>query len=134
MENVDLVKRIYASHVSNDLEAVMECCAEAMRVEWMAGPENSPYTGSTRGRDSFRQRLESLHEAFDYLQLDVIDIVAAGDRVATRVKITLGGRNTGAKFVIDCADFWTVQDGKVTEFIEYYDSALAGRMTAMEMA
>lgn len=130
MQSFDLVRKAYALHAKGELDAVTQLCAEDMHVEWMASSQNMPFAGSHRGRDVFASHLRTLHELFEYLDFGVVDVVAAEDRVCTRLKIRMRRRAGGAEFVIDGADFWTVRDGKIVAFAEYFDTALAERMAA----
>lgn len=130
MSNADLIRKVYALHASGDVDGATAQCADDMQIDWMGGPENEPYSGSHRGREMFARHLRMLHETFEYTDFRVVDMVAAGDRVATRLKLGMRHRSSGTEFVIDAADFWTVRDGKIVEYIEYYDTALAARVLA----
>jgi ketosteroid isomerase-like protein len=54
-----------------------------------------------------------------------VEIIDGGDKIAAQVEIHLTRKTTGQQLVMRTADFWTIRDGKVTEMVEYYDTALA---------
>jgi len=128
MQPKDVVARIYENHARGDLDAVMDLCTEGVSFIFMTDDEPSPYTGAAIGMEGFRQRTEQLHEHFTYLDFKVVEMIAEGDRVATRTEIRMKRRTTGREFIMRAADFWTVKDGKAVELIEYYDTGLAARV------
>jgi len=124
MQPVELIKEICARHSAHDVDGALALCHDDVSFLWVATTAANPHSGTFSGREAFKAQLNGLHEAFEYNAYRPVDFVASGDRVASRAEIDLTHRASGRRFTVPVADFWTIRDGKVTELIEYYDTAL----------
>ena len=128
MQPVELINQIYADYARGDIDAVLENCDHTFEFYFAADSRHSKYAGAAVGKHGFRERAASLHEDFEYLGFEQVDLIASGDRVAVRNKLRMKRRATGAEIVIEVADFWTIRDGKAVEVVEFYDSALVAQV------
>jgi ketosteroid isomerase-like protein len=128
MEPVELVKQIYADYARGDIDAVLENCDHTFEFYFAADPRHSKYAGAAVGKHGFRERAASLHDDFEYLGFERVDLIASGDRVVARNELRLKRRSTGVEIVFEVADFWTIRDGKAVEVVEFYDSALVAQV------
>lgn len=82
------------------------------------------------GRESFRLQWKKWISAFPDLHFDVQEIIAEGDRVATRWRLTgthtgteyLGVHAQGAKISVDGVSIDTIKDGIVLEGFDAWDA------------
>jgi uncharacterized protein len=125
MEAIEIVRRLYAAQGARDVDSLVDGCADDISFNWVADPKLSKYAGSGKGKDAFLLQLATLGADFEYRDMKPYDFIASGDRVAVRTELHMTRRSTGREFIIHCADFWTIRGGKVVEFVEYYDTALA---------
>ena len=72
-----------------------------------------PESGTLAGHDEVRVWFERFWEAWETLDIDVIDMIESGDRVLALVRFRGVGKGSGVKVEsgID-AHAWTMQDGK----------------------
>ncbi|WP_378949551.1 nuclear transport factor 2 family protein [Mesorhizobium sp. ANAO-SY3R2] len=131
MQSEDIVRTFYADYLKRDIDAAVAQIADNVTFDWKVGADHiKEYTGSVVGKQAFRDRLKALDAEFDYIDIDIFDFVASEDRAAVQIKLTMRHRKSQREFVIPIADFWTLRDGKVVEFAEYYDTALAQSILA----
>ena len=121
--NEQIVRDIYAAYLRADLDAVLNTCSED--TEWLAfGPANYlPYAGRHCGREQVARYFAILDdkEESDHLVPQVF--VAKEDRVIVfgnyRARINANGR----RFETDFVHVFTLRDGKITRFRDFYDTA-----------
>jgi hypothetical protein len=66
--------------------------------DWPTSLEHARWCGCSEGRDAMIERLGSLASQFDFLDVQLIDLIVDGDKAAARVAMTLRNKNTGAEF------------------------------------
>jgi ketosteroid isomerase-like protein len=114
--NVDIVRKIYDAVARRDDVTPFELYAEDIVWDlsrWRrAGLDSKPplYVGHEGVRQSW---LESL-DAFDAIDLEVEELIDAGDRVVAVVRERVRGRASGAAVPGAHTAVWTLADGKVT--------------------
>ena len=124
MRGVDVVKGLYDAYAKRDIAGALDHCSDNVVFRWIAEPE-APYIGTGSGKQEFLARLVALDNNFEYRSFTPVEIIDGGDKIAAQVEIHLTRKTTGQQLVMRTADFWTIRDGKVTEMVEYYDTALA---------
>jgi uncharacterized protein len=124
LQPAQLISEIYVRHSLGDVDGVLSLCHDDIGFWWVAIDGTDPRSDLRRGRAAFKARLEDIHETFHYHSLEPVDLVAAGDRAASRAEARMTHRASGRRFTIAIADFWTIRDGKVSELIHYFDTAL----------
>jgi predicted ester cyclase len=115
--NKDVVRRLVDEGFDKgDLEAVGEVVSPDVVTH------NPLILDAPSGADSLRGGIEMIHKAFSDVSVEIRDIVAEGDRVATFLQIS--GTNTGdyrrggatGKSVSFRGFFiWRLEDGKIVE-------------------
>src|SRR5919109_2550795 len=115
--NKALVRR-YFEHVVNKVD---RAAAEQLVASGLVF--HSPYTPQpTRDRDSFLGMLSAVHAAFPDFNLVDHDLIAEGDRVASRWTVygthqgeLAGAPPTGRKLAISGLSIYRIADGKIVE-------------------
>jgi ketosteroid isomerase-like protein len=120
----ELIREIYVRHAAGDVDGVLSLCRDDISFWWVATNGMDPHADARRGREAFKARLEDLHETFHYHSLEPVDLIAAGDRAATRAEARMTHRASRRRFTVPIADFWTIRDGRVCDLIHYFDTAL----------
>ncbi len=75
---------------------------------------------SCRGRHEYRRRLPGFLAAFPGLRYEVIDILAAGDRVV--VAYAMHAHPEGDPLVVPGVMWFDVEDGHITRRVDLFDS------------
>jgi ketosteroid isomerase-like protein len=110
-ENAELVRRGYEAWNRGDVEGVLALLDP--EIEWR-GYTHIPESGSLAGRDQVQAWLERFLEAWEELEIELTDLIDAGDRVVALVRFRALGRGSGAQVEggVD-AHVWTVRDGNI---------------------
>jgi len=105
----------------------------AEEVSWGSLADGRPGMDFTKPRASKHDVVgyfEGLANDWSMITYIVNDYVAQGDRVVALVECGWTHRKTGKSLMTPKADVWTFKDGKVTEFMEFYDTQ--GALAACE--
>ena len=122
VENVEIVRRLYAAVARNDLETASDCLHHEIEFHTYA---SAPAAGVYRGRDSVRSYNEDLFAQFESVRLEVDEVVDAGERVvvmSTQHAVPKGGRQ---EISVQLAEVWTIRDGRLAERRSYSTRAEA---------
>ncbi len=119
-ESVQLVKNGYAAFGRGDIQSLLELMAED--VEWHIPGDGSPLAGTYRGRDGVANFFQKLNADAEILDFQTREFVADGDRVLVvgweRIKVKATNRTADVDWVMS----FTVRNGKVAVFRQYYDT------------
>jgi steroid delta-isomerase-like uncharacterized protein len=90
--------------------------------------DHAGFPGQVAGREGFKQAVEMVHNAFDNLRYTIEDMVAEGDRVATRWTLRgthtgefLGVLPTGNEVAVEGIHILRFANGQVVECWESWD-------------
>ena len=124
-ENVRTIQAAYASFQRGDVQAVLNVLTDD--VEWVTpGPTGIlPLAGHRRGRDEVAQFFSVLNGSEEVEQFEPQEYVAQGNKVVAFVKYRSRIKSTGHTVDADLVHVFTVREGKIAEFREYYDTAAA---------
>jgi ketosteroid isomerase-like protein len=125
-ENVEIVRRAYEAFNGDDPDAAIELLDP--QVEWTL-PAHFPDAETWRGRDRVIEGLRTMAASWESLNLEVHELIDAGDRVVALVHIQGRAAVTGldlAGMGVD-AHLWTLRDGRAVAVRMYggTDEALA---------
>lgn len=122
-ENTEIVKAIYEAFGRGDIPAILNALAD--NIEWtVSGREDGiPYGGTFHGRDGVGQFFTLLAENIECSTFAPRDFIAEGDRVAVFGHYQGAVKASGNSVETEWAMSWRLQDGKVTHFRAYDDTA-----------
>ena len=111
-ENVEIVRRAYEAFNIDDPEAAIALLDPD--VEWTL-PAHFPDAETWHGRDRVVEGLRSMASSFDSLNLEVHELIDAGDRVVALVHIQGRAAVAGLDLSGMGVDghIWTLRDGRV---------------------
>ena len=106
---VALVRRGYEALNRGDVEGVLAFLDP--EIEWH-GYTHIPESGPLEGREDVRAWLERFLDAWEELEIELTDILDAGERVVALVRFHAIGRGSGVQVEggVD-AHVWTVRNG-----------------------
>ena len=115
-ENVETVKRAMAAYEADDLDTQLEILdPDVELIEWPESPDQRTY----RGHEGALRAAESWAEAWEWIRVDVDELLDAGDKVVVCGRTFGKGKGSSVEVAIDTFNVYTVRDGKVKS-IEFF--------------
>ena len=122
--NVEFIQNnIYANFESGNFAGVMAVFDPSIKFTHHGPREKIPFAGEWHGLEGTGQFFETFGDAVEPVFVNVKGIVASGDQVVVLINESFRVRSTGKEYVTDVAHIWTVNNGKIVQFDELYDSA-----------
>jgi steroid delta-isomerase-like uncharacterized protein len=123
-DNIEYVKKQIAALNARDLEGYLTRIDES----YVGQSETAP--GPIQGREGVRQNLEGILRAFPDLRIDVEQIIASGDSVVARIRMTAthkgsfaGIAPTNKSIVLEACNVVEIRSGKAVHGRLYADNA-----------
>jgi ketosteroid isomerase-like protein len=123
-----IIRKLYAARVAGDISAIMPYATPDVEFVLVGDPGASPVAGRLRGADALRPQLEKLFAVFKFHSYEIVSLVVEGSNAAVRARGTLTSTITGITADMEFGDFFTFKDGRVTSFVQFCDTALAGKL------
>ena len=121
-QNLELVQRGYEAFGRGDLDGLLALLDES--VEWRSpGPADLPTAGTRRGKQQVAEFFRALGEVLDMQRFEPQTFLADGDRVIVLGDDTARIKATGKVLDSRWAHTFTVKNGKIIGFEEYFDTA-----------
>jgi ketosteroid isomerase-like protein len=115
--NSELVKRGYAAWNRGDIEGVLSFLDP--QIEWR-GYTHIPESGTLEGRDEVKAWLERFLDAWEQLEIEVTELIDAGEQVVALVRFRGSGKGSGVPVEGGTdAHVWTVRDGRIVAVTLY---------------
>ena len=120
-DNVAIIEDLYAAFAAGDLDTILAVIDED--VVWIES-EGIPYGGTFIGRDAvFEGVFGKIAEEWDGFTATVDETFAAqGDRVIVRQRDGGTFKATGKSMEAPAISIWTLEDGRVVEFLQVIDT------------
>jgi ketosteroid isomerase-like protein len=123
-ENVNLVQQIYDYFKTGNIEALLTKIDP--NIVWeLPEIQNVPFAGKRNGREAVADFFTVVNASQEALRFDAMGYIAQGDRVVSLGTYEWRVFDTSRTFTANFAHVFTIQNGVVTEFTEYTDTALA---------
>ena len=123
-ENTKVVKQAYDYFKSGNIEGVLSLMSND--VDWrLPNIENMPHAGTRKGLEQVTEFFSTLAEAQDAKQFDPNEFIAQGDRVVALGHYVWKVKANNREYESDFVHVFTVRDGKITGFDEYFDTTPA---------
>jgi ketosteroid isomerase-like protein len=123
MDTETVIRKAVAAYAASDIETVLGLCTDDIHYCIQSTPECGPYCADCRGKAAFVDALSKYVEDWTFGAFELEDLILSGNRAATRQRVDFINRRTGAQLQTLNALFWTVEDGKITEILEFQDTA-----------
>jgi uncharacterized protein len=116
-ENVQIVRRVYdaLADPGEDITALWDPDAEfdVSRDIWGAVVGGGHY----RGVEGVRAWMLDLYAAWEQLDIEVEELIDAGDKVVAVIRVTGRGRVSGIEIEYSPAGMWTIRDGRIVRVV-----------------
>lgn len=125
-KNVQVVKEGYEKFESGDVEGLLNLFSDD--INWKTPKvEGAPFTGERKGHKAVSEFFTQLDESEEFTKFEPTEFIAQGDRVVVLGNSAASVKSTGRNLELDWVHIFTVKDGKITDFLEFYDNAAAER-------
>lgn len=120
MSNLETVKQLYALFALGDIFTVLESLDE--NISWTQA-EGHPYGGIYTGhKEIVKNVLKKLATEWDVYKVEPYDFLDAGNRIVALGHYSGTFKQTDKSMKVPFAHIWTVENGKVTKFVQYTDT------------
>jgi len=121
--NVDKVKEAYEAFGRGDIPALVATLAEDVRWTINGPADVVPYMGAREGRDAVVEFFAQLSESETITKFEPREWVAEGDKVVVVGVSEAEVRATGKQYGLDWVHVFTLRDGFISDFREFFDTA-----------
>lgn len=129
-----VISEVYAARVRGDVNQIVEAFTPDARFALNAAPPQACVAVDAKGCDGVQAALSELVDAFEFQKLNIVDSVVEGSRAAIRIRFTVKSRATGRTAVTESFDLLEFRDGKVASYTQFFDTAIADRLTSVPSA
>ena len=120
--NVQIVKDAYASFERGDIPALLNMLTDD--VTWyLPGPPDIPSAGQRTGRDEVADFFVKLNESDEVLAFEPHAYFSDGDTVVVLGRYSARVRKTARITDFEWVHVFTIRDGRVAGWEEFYDTA-----------
>jgi ketosteroid isomerase-like protein len=121
-QNIALIKAIYEAFGRGEIAFILDQLADD--VDWrFEGPSSIPYTGAWHKREDVQQFFAGIGAGEKDHKLSITEFYADGDTVFTMGRYAATSAATGLRFDAPIAHFFRVENGKITRYVDFGDTA-----------
>lgn len=120
--NTEIVKKAYEEFGKGNIEGLLEHFSED--INWKIPEVNgSPFASETIGRGNLAEFFALLGQTEEFTSFEPNEFISEGNKV-----VVLGHSKgniipTGRNFESDWVHIFTINNGKITNFLEFFDNA-----------
>jgi ketosteroid isomerase-like protein len=108
-ENSRLVRRVMEAYNRDPTSVPELLAADVELIEWPESPDQRTY----RGRDGALAAFESWSEAWESVNVDIDELVEAGEHVLARGRTHGKGKGSSVEVSMDAFNVYTIREGEV---------------------
>ena len=123
-----IIYAAYAARKSGDLDAISELFTPGAQFRIAGAVAASPVAVQVAGIKSFKAVLKEMITVFEWLDQEILSIVIEGPKAAVRWRGKIRSTATGEMAVTELADFFEIENGRISSLVEFCDTALAARL------
>ena len=121
-QNLDIIRRGYEAFGHGDIDTLLGLFDE--QIEWVTpGPAELPTSGRRTGKEQVGQFFGIVNDLFEIHRFEPKEMIAQGDRVVVLGEESATVKATGKVLDNSWAHVFTLRDGRVIAFQEYFDTA-----------
>lgn len=128
-QNVDLVREVYRHWSDSRADSALHWLKLVSDdVHWQSlsgGALGMQFTRECHSRQDVACYFHGLAHDWELIHYTAAEFIAQRDRVVMLGSCALRHKTTGKTMETPKADFITLKDGKIVEFLEFYDTAKA---------
>ncbi len=132
MTNKEIVQKAYECFGTGDIPGLLELYSDD--VTWTTPVvDNVSYSGARQGKEAVAEFFQLLGETDEFSHFAPTEFIAEGDRVVVLGDFTVTIKATGKTYSTDWVHICTVKDGKITSFLEFFDTAAANEANRLHL-
>lgn len=132
-DNVQIIKDAYASFQRGEIQSILNVLTDD--VTWHSpGPSDIPYAGKRTGRNGAAEFFAKLIDADEILAFEPRTYFSDGNTVVVLGRYSARVRKTGRSYDAGWVHVFTMRDGRVAGWEEFYDTAAAAEAYKTEAA
>jgi ketosteroid isomerase-like protein len=124
--NTDIVQSGYEKFATGDVEGLLQLFTDD--ILWQVPEvENAQFTGTRQGIAEAGEFFQQLAGSETYSRFEPLEFIAQNDKVVVLGELAATVTSTGRTYETPWVHVFTLRDGKVAEFQEFFDTAAATR-------
>lgn len=123
-DNVAIVREAYNNFKTGNITGLLNLLSDD--ITWrLPEIEDVPFSGTRKGRDAVGEFFAILGTNQEALTFEPRETVAQGEKVVSLGTYRWHVKSTNREYACDFAHVFTIGGGKVTDFLEFTDTAAA---------
>ncbi len=127
MQTQDVIEQAVEAYAGGDAPALDALSAEDLRYRINGQPECGTFTCDVAGKAAFYGAVGEILARWEITGYRMVDLIVSGERAAAQVAHGATHKETGRQFDTRLALFFAVRDSRITEIVEYHDTAALAR-------
>lgn len=124
--NTRVVREGYEKFGSSDVPGLLTLFHDD--ISWTTPKvENASFSGKRKGLEAVGEFFAQLNDAEEFSRFEPTEFIAQGDKVVVLGSSTSNVKSTGRNLDLEWVHVFTLREGKVAGFQEYFDSAAANK-------
>ncbi|MCG8359495.1 MAG: nuclear transport factor 2 family protein [Kiloniellales bacterium] len=120
---IDRMAAVYTAYNEGDAEPFFSLVANDGLVRFVAPPETYPFAAPHRGPKGAREAIALIADDYQWLTFRNLELIAEGDTLFALNGGRIRHRASGREAVMHMGDLVRFKDGRIVEFVEFFDSA-----------
>ena len=122
--NVEIINQLYESFGRGDIPSILNRLAD--NIDWcQSGPQNIfPFAGPRCGKEEMIRNFKAIVQSLDIQAFEPREFIVHADRVIVFGYEMGSVRSTGRKYEFDWIHVFTLNDGKVSKYRDFYDTTV----------
>ena len=125
---LSMLKEAYGARVRGDVEGTVRHFTDDATFALAGAREASPVALRCTGCEDIRAVMGGLIGAFRFSDHEILEIFLDGPRAAVRTRVRVRSAATGEEAVTETVDLITFRDGKIADYVQFCDTALAAKL------
>jgi ketosteroid isomerase-like protein len=118
------IKQAYAARDGGNVAGVVDAFHGDGVFELAGSRSALVLTGAVEGHPDLKAAMKDFTETFEFSGREIISVIAEGDRAAVHSRLTVLFKPKTRRFTTDILDLFTFKDGKISELVEFADTAM----------
>ncbi|MEM7057964.1 MAG: nuclear transport factor 2 family protein [Pseudomonadota bacterium] len=123
MTTEETVRAAIAAYAAKDLQGALSLCSRDVCFHNQSVKGTGMWEFDCREIDELQTALIQINSEFEIEAYELLDLIATGKKAASRQRLRIRIPQTGEVIETVIADFWEVEDGKITSIHEFNDTA-----------